>query len=153
MGGSDPVTSATAAPGMSIHSLSKMLCQQTNDSTPPGRSAVPTLAKAVTGSVKNITPKREYAASNRDSPKSWTWMSAYTNSTFPMPSRAARSRPRASISAEMSTPTACPPGPARDTSSSVVLPVPQPRSTTLRPGSNSRRSMASSPGGPATASS
>src|SRR5262245_41316415 len=63
MGGSDPMTSATAAPGMSIHSLSKMPCQQTNDSTPPGRSAPPTLATAVTGSVKNITPKREYARS------------------------------------------------------------------------------------------
>jgi len=59
IGGSDPVTSATAAPGMSIHSLPDTPCQQTNDSAPPGRSALRTLAKAATGSVKNITPKRE----------------------------------------------------------------------------------------------
>jgi hypothetical protein len=44
---------------MSIHSLSNTLCQQTNDSTAPGRSAFRMLAKAATGSAKNITPKRE----------------------------------------------------------------------------------------------
>jgi hypothetical protein len=55
IGGSDPVTSA----GMSIHSLPDTPCQQANDSAPPGQGALRTLAKAATGSVKNITPKRE----------------------------------------------------------------------------------------------
>ena len=153
IGGSDPVTLATAAPGMSIHSLSNTLCQQTKDSTPPGRSALRTLAKAATGSAKNITPKREYAASNRASPKSCTWTSACANSMFLAPARAARSRPRASISAEMSTPTAPPAGPTREASSSVVLPDPHPRSATRCPGRKPKRSIASSPGSLATSSS
>ena len=59
IGGSAPVTSATAAPGMSIHSSSNTLCQQVNDSRPPGRSALRMLPKAATGSATNITPKRE----------------------------------------------------------------------------------------------
>ena len=59
MGGTDPMTDIAAPPGMSIHSLSNTLCQQTKESTPPGRRARPTLPKAATGSVKNITPKRE----------------------------------------------------------------------------------------------
>jgi hypothetical protein len=44
---------------MSIHSLPDTPRQQANDSASPGRSALRTLAKAATGSVKNITPKRE----------------------------------------------------------------------------------------------
>jgi len=59
IGGIEPVTVATAAAGISIHSLSKRPCQQTKDSTAPGRRARRTLANAATGSAKNITPKRE----------------------------------------------------------------------------------------------
>lgn len=58
-GGGVPVTDIAAAQGMSIHSLSKTLCQQTNDSRPPGSSPRLTLVKAATGSAKNMTPKRE----------------------------------------------------------------------------------------------
>src|SRR5260221_6050924 len=59
IGGKDPVTDATAAPGISIHSLSNTLCQQTKDSAPPGLSARRTLPNAAAGSAKNITPNRE----------------------------------------------------------------------------------------------
>jgi hypothetical protein len=39
-------------------------CQQTKTSRPPGRIADLMLAKAATGSAKNITPNREITASN-----------------------------------------------------------------------------------------
>ena len=50
--------------------------QQTKAIRPPGLSALRILAKAAAGSAKNITPKRENAASNRSPPKSAIWASA-----------------------------------------------------------------------------
>src|SRR6202041_2430338 len=50
--------------GSSSNSFSLSPRQQTNPSLPPGRSARRILLKAAMGSAKNITPKRENAASN-----------------------------------------------------------------------------------------
>jgi hypothetical protein len=57
--------------GTSIQGFSLRARQQTKTSRPPGFSDLRMLANAVPGSLKNITPKRENAASNRLWPRSF----------------------------------------------------------------------------------
>ena len=89
------------------------------------------LAKARTGSAKNITPKRDTMASTLAGSNGCSCASALTNSAA-TPARSARLRAAASIGAETSTPTHRLPGPSRPAMASVVAPVPQPTSSTAR---------------------
>lgn len=86
-------------------------------------------ANAATGSAKNITPKRDTIPSKRGASKIWSCASARMK-------RAAASAPRkratSIIGAEMSTPMHCDAGPSCRAIASVVAPVPQPTSSTLR---------------------
>lgn len=114
------------------HSFRSARAVQTKAIRPPGRSARPMLAKAATGSAKNITPKRLIATSKVPVPNGWTWMSACSNVTLPMPSLRADSRARPSIGADRSRPSARP-SPARRAARRVVRPAPQPMSRTRSP--------------------
>jgi hypothetical protein len=61
-----------------------------------GRSALPMLANAATGSAKNMVPNRLMARSKRAGGKRWVWASACTKLTLRRPSaRASRGRGRA----------------------------------------------------------
>ncbi len=90
------------------------------------------LAKAATGSAKNMAPKELTATSNAPSGKGWTWASACSKVTFVSPSRSATERARSSILADKSTPSTEPDGAMR-ASARVELPVPQPMSRTVSP--------------------
>src|SRR5262249_22785248 len=54
------------------HSLRSWACQTIITSRPAGRSALPTLANAVLGSLKNIVPNLLMARSKRPGGKRWT---------------------------------------------------------------------------------
>src|SRR5216117_3948698 len=71
---------------------------------------------------------------------------------FAIPAERARSLARASITAEMSTPSTLPRGPTRSASASVVVPQPQPTSIARSPAASSARSIASTPNGSIVAS-
>src|SRR6185437_15579122 len=98
-----------AMSGAKAHTFSVGARQQTNTRRPPGFKALRMLPKAAAGSAKNITPKREATTSNCGV-NGWTEASASTKAVF-LPPRAARARASASMGAEMSSPTARPPGP------------------------------------------
>jgi hypothetical protein len=84
---------------------------------------------AATASPKNIEPNREIAMSALAGSNGCIWASACSNVTFVIPSASARSRARASILLERSTPSAQPDAAAR-AASSVVWPLPHPMSST-----------------------
>ena len=67
---------------------------------------------AASASGSKMIPQRETAASKLACGKSRLAASDCMNSTLPKPAAAARSRPNASISAEMSVATTRPSGPA-----------------------------------------
>ena len=67
---------------------------------------------AASASGSKMIPQRETAASKLAGGKSRLEASDSMNSTLPRPAAAARSRPNASISAEMSVATTRPSGPA-----------------------------------------
>ena len=54
----------TASSGRAAQAFFARSCQQTNDSRPPDRAAARKLRNAARESSKNMTPKREYMASN-----------------------------------------------------------------------------------------
>ncbi|OLL79171.1 hypothetical protein Ae168Ps1_1577c [Pseudonocardia sp. Ae168_Ps1] len=115
------------------HSCSASGCHTCSTIRPPGASARCRFAKAASGSPKNMTPLRLPTTSNAPSPSSSVWASA-TAKVAGSPDAAARSRAIASIAADMSTPCACPSGAAADAASRVVVPAPQPTSSTRSPG-------------------
>lgn len=127
---SPPTGRRSPSPWMAwSHSFRSARAVQTKAIRPPGRSARPMLAKAATGSAKNITPKRLIATSKSAGPNGWTCTSVCSNVTFPIPSCRADSRARASIGADRSRPSAWP-SPARRAARRVVRPAPQPMSRT-----------------------
>ena len=69
-GGTGGRNSSAACSGACIHGFSLRGRQQTKARRPPGFNDVWMLANAATGSPKNITPKREKAASKRPCPSS-----------------------------------------------------------------------------------
>ena len=69
-----------------------------------------------------MIPQRESAASKLSSGNSRDDASASMNSMFSSPAAAARSRPKASISAEMSVATTLPSAPARSAALSAGSP-------------------------------
>ena len=85
---------ATALRSAVTHSFSASGCQVIRATRPPGRNARPMLAKAATGSEKNIAPKRLMATSNAPASNGCTCASARSNVTLSMPSATARSRAR-----------------------------------------------------------
>ena len=108
----------------------------------PGASLCRRLAKAATGSAKNMTPKRE---NSRSTAGSVTVLASATRiSAFVRPAAAIRSRARVVIGCDTSRPKTWPVGPTRRASSSVVAPQPQPVSRTCSPaaGAAARRAMA-----------
>ncbi len=120
---------AIAVKGTVRYSILPGSCQQVNASRPPGRSAAAMLANAAVGSSKNITPNLEIATSKAAGGKDQVWASACSKEALEMPSRAARRRASVSITADRSTPRACPPAAAR-AARTVVSPQPQPMSST-----------------------
>ena len=131
--------SARAAPGTSSHWLAASGCQHANTSRPPGRVADLMLAKAATGSAKNITPKREMTMSKPAGSSDSTCASPCRNVTLARPAASASARARASIGPDRSRPSAWP-GATSRAAASVVPPQPQPTSSTFPPG---RRAAAS----------
>ena len=69
-------------------------------------------AAVASASGSKMMPQRERAASKLPSGKSRSAAGDSMNSRFATPAAAARSRPNAIISAEMSVATTCPSGPA-----------------------------------------
>lgn len=152
MGGSWPVTETTAAPGTNIHSLEKRSLQQANASLPAGFRDRRMLANAAAGSEKNMTPKREKAASKVPSPRSSTWTSETANSgTGPFPG-VTEARAALIMAGAMSSPRTAPPGLTSSPSRRVVPPEPQPMSMTRSPARGESWAMAASPKRPATSS-
>ena len=113
--------------------------QAANTSRPPGLSAFAILAKAATGSSKNITPKRDIMASTDAGAKAWVCASAKTKLVFAKPAAAARLRARSSSWAAISTPVICPVAPTADAAAMQLAPVPQPMSSTASPGIRATR--------------
>jgi hypothetical protein len=95
------------------------------------------LAKLATGSAKNITPKRENSRFAHPGEKSCEPALARTN--FAALAAPARSRARAIISAETSTPITAPAAPTWAAMASVVAPPPQPTSMTRSPAARRAR--------------
>ena len=107
------------------------------DAQPAARRAVSParLAKAASGSAKNITPKREITTSNGRRPAP----TCATSAAQPLDRRGARrcrARPRRRRSSAwaMSAPTTTPPARRAAAARRVVGPVPQPTSSTRSPG-------------------
>jgi hypothetical protein len=108
----------TASSGRAAQGFVARSCQQTNDSRPFGRAAVRKLLNAAQGSSKNMTPKREYTASNALGAKAYACASPSASAIVGRP--ATRSRARSSIGGDISTPSTCPDGPASSASWSSV---------------------------------
>ena len=78
------------------------------------------LAKAASGSLKNITPKREKAASNRPHPRSSVCVSVCRKVIAKLGFAHERWSATSSIGAEISTPTTEPVDPSRSARASEV---------------------------------
>ena len=91
------------------------------------------LAKAAARSTKNIVPNREYAPSN-SSPSEAEPASTAAKRMLVTPAAVARRVAADTIASEMSMPIASPSGATRRASSTVVVPGPQPMSSTRHPG-------------------
>ena len=119
--------------------------QQTKARRPFGLRLRRMLMNAAVGSVKNITPNREKAASNEAGSNGNTWASAWTNRTrsHPLAARCAN----ASTAADRSTPTTVPSGATARARSSAVAPPPQPMSRTLSPECGASAAKARRPSG------
>ena len=78
------------------------------------------LAKATSGSLKNITPKREKAASNRPRPSSSVCASTCRKVTAKLGFARERWSATSSIGAEISTPTTEPVDPTRSARANEV---------------------------------
>ncbi len=85
------------------------------------------LAKASSGSPKNITPIRLTVRSNDAGSNGWLVASPWTKVAFVMPASAVRNRALSSIRADTSIPNA-EPALASRAASRVVWPFPQPMS-------------------------
>src|SRR5476649_1518928 len=118
--------------GVKAQTLSGMARQQTKASLPPGFSAFRILANAAPGSAKNMTPNREVTTSYSGL-KEWFDASASTNCAG-FDAALARARATPSIGAEISRPVTAPCGPAASANAKVVVPQPQPMSSTFSPG-------------------
>jgi hypothetical protein len=103
------------------------------------------LANAATGSVKNITPKREKRTSKPSGWNRWVWASAFSKRACVAPAACTLCCARSSIRVEMSTPITAPDGPTRRAISSVVFPQPHPTSRTRSPAAMAARSIVRSP--------
>lgn len=88
-------------------------------------------ANAWTGSEKNITPKRDMIMSKLAGSNAWVCASAQMNFAGTR-SCSARTRAVSIICSEISTPTESPLAPSSLAMPRVVLPVPQPTSSTRR---------------------
>ena len=102
--------------------------QQTKRRRAASVAAPRRLAKAATGSAKNITPSRETIRSKLAGSKSKVWASPKTKS-IGTPAALARSRAARSSGSEMSAPTVRASGPSSRARASVVKPAPQPTSS------------------------
>ncbi len=142
-------TAIAAARGSANHGFRSTGCQQTKARRPPGLVARARLAKAATGSSKNITPNLEATTSKWPAGSCATCASASRTSTLARPLDAARSCSRSRSGRDTSRPITRPAGPTRPASSSVVAPLPQPTSSTWSPGD---AATAASRGGRNTAS-
>ena len=123
---------AAARSAVVMNGFSAALRQATNRSSAPSFAARRRFAKARTGSSKNITPKREMIMSKLAGSNAWICASAQMKLRRHAPSRSARARAAAIIGSEMSMPMQWPFAPSSRATASVVLPVPQPTSSTGR---------------------
>lgn len=120
--------SAVVMNGLSAGLRQAMACRW-----PPLRSARRRLAKACTGWLKNITPKRETMRSRLAGANACCSASA-TVKSMDAPADRARSRATSIIGAEMSMPLQRPSGPSRSAMARHSAPVPQPTSSTCASG-------------------
>src|SRR6185295_17718011 len=128
-GGNSGSSGAAARSAAVMNGFSAGLRQAMKRISAPGAAARRRLAKARTGSSKNMTPKREVIRSKDAGSNAKSCASAQMNfaATFAL---AARARATSIIGAEMSMPVPRPFAPMRRAAASVVAPVPQPTSST-----------------------
>ena len=139
---------SAACSGACIHGFSSRGRQQTKARRPPpGFNDARTLVNAATGSLKNITPKRENAASKRPCPRAPVCASSFRKATCKSGAERGRRRATSSMGSEISTPKTKPVGRTRAARASEVWPHPQPMSMTCSPSSSASTSMAARPNG------
>ena len=119
-GATGGMNGSAACSGACIHGFSARDRQQMKTRRPPGFKDLRMLAKAASGSLKNITPKREKAASNRPRPRSSVCASTCRKVTAKLGFARERWSATSSIGAEISTPTTEPVDPTRSARASEV---------------------------------
>ena len=124
-----PVCLRTTSIGSRKNGLSCSGAQHTNTSFDPGTKAERRLAKALSGSAKNITPNRENAPSKPAGSNRWDWASAHVNVI--LSTALAFSRANVSSASEISIPVTAPRPESFCAMRKVVAPAPQPISRAL----------------------
>ena len=110
----------------------------------PGRSTRAISANACAGSGTSMTPKRQRTPSTDSSGRSIADASSTRNSTFSMPSAAARRRAASSISGAASVESRSPSGSRRGAATKPVSPSPAASSSTVSPDAGSSSSTSRS---------